>query len=76
MIFITLYKHFAEAELNKIQDISYTASGLLPTIFNFGNVTIQTAGEKPTLEFELVPHPERVVETIRALCEKAKNSSL
>lgn len=65
-----LYKHFAEAELDKIQDISYSSSGLLATLFDYGNVKIQTAAEIPNLEFELIPHPEKVVETIRSLVEK------
>jgi hypothetical protein len=64
-----LYKHFSEAELNKIQDISYTSQGIFATIFNYGDVTIETAGEAPHLVFETVPHPERVVETIRNLME-------
>jgi len=64
-----LYKKFAEAELTKIQDIRYTSGGILATMFNYGNVTVETAGEAPNIEFELVPYPERVVETIRELTE-------
>jgi uncharacterized membrane protein YdbT with pleckstrin-like domain len=62
-----LYKHFSEAELNKIQDISYTSQGIFAAVFNYGNVTIETAGEAPNLVFEMVPYPEHVVETIRSL---------
>jgi hypothetical protein len=65
-----LYKHFSQAELNKIQDISFTSSGIGATMFNYGNVNVQTAGETPTLEFEIVPHPQKVVETIRDLAER------
>jgi uncharacterized membrane protein YdbT with pleckstrin-like domain len=65
-----LYKHFSEAEHTKIQDISFTSSGIGATLFNYGNVNVQTAGETPTLEFEIVPHPQQVVETIRNLAEK------
>lgn len=64
-----LYKKFSEAELNKIQDISYTSGGILATVFNFGNVNVETAGEAPNIDFDAVPHPERVVETIRSLTE-------
>jgi len=64
-----LYKHFSEAELNKIQDISYSSQGIFAAVFNYGNVTIETAGEAPNLVFEMVPHPEHVVETIRGLME-------
>lgn len=67
-----LYKHFSQAELNKIQDISFTSSGIGATLFNYGNVNVQTAGETPTIEFEIVPHPQKVVEMIRDLAEKIK----
>ena len=62
-----LYKDFKEAELTKIQDLSYTTGGIIATLFNFGNVHIETAGEAPNLVFELIPYPEKVVETIRGL---------
>lgn len=64
-----LYKQFSEAELSKIQDISYTTGGIVATIFNYGNVTIETAGEMPNLEFGNVPYPDKVVQTIRSLIE-------
>ncbi len=66
-----LYKHSTVAELAKIQDISYTASGILATVFNYGNVMVETAGEIPSIDFEAVPHPDKVVETIRSLAEAA-----
>ncbi len=71
-----LYKRFSEAELTKIQDISYTSGGIVAAIFNYGNVVIQTAGEAPNLEFEKVPHPERVVETIRRLTGELGNNNI
>jgi len=71
-----LYKHFGEAELTKIQDISYTAGGIFAAIFNYGDVTIETAGEAPNLIFEKIPHPEQVVETIRELTEDQPTSTL
>jgi hypothetical protein len=69
-----LNKHFAQAELNKVQDISYCTKGILSTVFNYGNVLIQTASELPNLDFDKVPNPEQVVETIRSLTEKHKNA--
>lgn len=64
-----LYKHFSEAELMKIQDISYTSGGLPSIVFDYGNVFVQTAAEVPNLEFLYVPHPDRVVKTIRELLD-------
>lgn len=65
-----LYKEFSQAELNKIQDISYSSGGIFATFFNYGNVRVETAGEMPNIEFDKVPNPEKVVETIRTLTEQ------
>lgn len=67
-----LYKRFSQAELAKVQDLSYTSGGILAAIFDYGNVSVETAGEAPNLDFEKIPHPEKVVETIRALNEAEK----
>ena len=64
-----LYKKFAQAELTRIQDIQYTSGGILAAVFNYGNVRVQTAGESPNIDFDSVPHPEKVVETIREITE-------
>lgn len=71
-----LYKDFSQAELNKIQDISYATGGILATIFDFGNVHIETAGEVPNLMFERVPQPKKVVETVRSLSQTESNESI
>jgi len=59
-----LHKEFSEAQVTRIQDISYNTKGLLGTMFNFGDVSIQTAGELPNFIFEGVPKPSEVVEII------------
>lgn len=70
-----LYKQFSEARLDKIQDVSYTTGGIFATVFNYGDVHIQTAAEVPEFEFLAVPFPERVVQTIGELA-KEKGGSL
>lgn len=62
-----LFKQFSEAKLNKIQDLTYSSGGIFATIFNYGNVLVETAGEMPNIEFEAVPNPEKIVETISQL---------
>jgi hypothetical protein len=71
-----LYKKFSQAELTKIQDINYTSGGILAAMFNYGNVVVQTAGEMPNIEFESIPFPEKVVETIRELTENQEAGSI
>jgi len=61
------YKEVSEAALGKIEDISYTTGGLFGSILDFGTVSIQTAGQKPNIEFENVPYPAQVVAVLRAV---------
>lgn len=65
-----LYKHLSQAELSKIQDLSYISGGIVATMFNYGTVLIETAGEIPNIEFDKVPNPEKVVTAIRNLTSK------
>lgn len=47
----------AEHQLSVIQDVSTEVHGIFPTIFNFGDLTIQTAGESPKVTFKQIPEP-------------------
>lgn len=68
-----LYKEFAEARLDRVQDISYKSSGIFSVFFNFGDAYVQTAGgDLPNIEFLAVPQPAKVVEAISELLEKQK----
>lgn len=71
-----LYKEFSEAQLSKIQDMTFKTGGFFSTIFNYGNVVIQTAGELPNFDFESVPNPEKVVQTISGLIHKSTSSTI
>ncbi|HEY8109207.1 MAG TPA: PH domain-containing protein [Patescibacteria group bacterium] len=52
------HRSFSEATLGKIQDISHEVSGFLPTVFNFGNVLVQTAGSLPNIDLNDVKKPQ------------------
>ena len=62
----------SELELAKIQDVTSAVNGVIPTIFNFGNVYVQTAGEKEYFIFEQVPHPDLVRKRILDLVEACR----
>lgn len=62
-----LYKEFSEAKIERIQDISFQTKGMVATMFDFGNVLIQTAGEHPNFIFESVPKPAKVVDVLSDL---------
>ena len=62
-----LNKHFAEAELSAIQDVSSSVKGILGTFFNYGDVLIQTASEINQINFEKVPNPEKIIKLLKEL---------
>ena len=72
-----LNKHFAEADLSAIQDVSSSVKGLLGTFFNYGDVLIQTAAEINQINFEKVPNPEKIIKLLKELrdLEEAKGGS-
>jgi uncharacterized membrane protein YdbT with pleckstrin-like domain len=62
-----LYKGSMDADIEKIQDVSYKTGGIAQVIFNFGDLLIETAGAIPNLEFEKVPNPAYVSKIIHNL---------
>ncbi len=54
----------SKEELDRIQDVTSEIKGLFATIFNYGTVTIQTAGSQEHFVFENVPEPQAVVDVI------------
>lgn len=62
-----LVKKFSEAKINIIQDVTSKVVGLFPTMFNFGNVLIQTAAEINEITFENIPNPEKVIKVLQQL---------
>lgn len=68
-----LYHEFSEAQLEKVEDVSHEVSGLFGMVFDYGTVTIQTAGTNPEFAFENVPRPRDVQDTISDLMEMKQN---
>jgi len=71
-----IYKQVSDAKLDKIQDISYKMGGAIRTMFNYGDVVVQTASEIPNFEFEAVPKPDKVVEVMQYLIAEEENEHL
>jgi len=62
-----IYREITDANLDQIQDVTVRMGGAIRTIFNFGDVIIQTAGEVPRIEFTAVPNPDKVAKILREL---------
>lgn len=55
-----VFKHISEAKIENIEDITTQTTGLLQSLLDYGDVRIQTSAEIPQIEFEKVPHPQKV----------------
>lgn len=62
-----IYKEVSDANIDKIQDVTYKMGGAVRTMFNYGDVVIQTAGETPNFNFEAVPTPDKVASVLQDL---------
>jgi len=69
-------KKVSDAELDKIQDVSFTNTGVFGTIFNYGDVRVQTAAETAEFIFEKVPHPGDVAKILQHLRTEEKVEAL
>lgn len=61
----------SELDLYKVQDVTSTVKGFWRSIFSYGFVHIQTAGEKERFVFEEINNPHEIRKTILDLIEKA-----
>ena len=71
-----IYKEITDADIDRIQDVTYRMSGVARTIFNYGDVYIQTASEVPRFEFEAVPSPDKVARILQKLRIQEKQEAI
>ena len=64
-----LYKGVDLAPLSKIEEADSVTAGIIGTIFNFGNVSIQTAGAKVAIEMKNIPQSATVADLILDLAK-------
>lgn len=65
-------RQLSELNLEDVEDVSVHINGAIPTLFSYGNITIQTAGEQTNFHFINVPHPREIAAVISDLAEQAK----
>ncbi len=65
-----VYKNIAATKLSLVQDVSYTQIGVVRTLFDYGDVLVQTAGTIDNFTFEAVPRPEDAVHVVENLIGK------
>lgn len=60
----------SEMDLYKLQDATSDVKGIFPTMFNYGHVRLQTAGEKGNFDFEQVKNPNEIRRRIIELADE------
>lgn len=61
------YKEITETQLEKVEDITSKSSGYIGSLFNFGSIYIQTAGQETNVEFINIPDPSEAVRIINSV---------
>lgn len=71
-----MYKEISDAELEAIQDVTVKQGGFIHSIFNYGDVHIQTAAEIPEFEFLSVSNPIKVQKILQLMRLEEKQEVL
>ena len=69
-------KTLSEAPLKNIQDVQQKIIGFFPSMFNYGDVIVQTAAEKGKFDFKSVPDPTWFMNVISDLAKLAEGGGL
>lgn len=64
-----LYKEVSATVISKIEDVTVKTGGFIRSIFDYGNLFIQTAGTYSNIEFPNIPHPTEASSIINNLME-------
>jgi len=66
-----MYRDISKVRIEDVIDAEFSQGALLDSIFDFGDVNIQTEGIKANFEFEDIPNPDKATDIILELKEKA-----
>lgn len=71
-----MYHRFSETQLEKIEDVTHEVTGILGSLFDFGSVYLQTAASVPEFQFENIPRPRDVQDTLLDLLEMKQKGTI
>lgn len=71
-----IYKEISHCKIDRVQDVTYKMGGVIRTLFNYGDVLIQTAADRPVFEFQAVPRPALVVKKLNDLIVEEEKEKL
>lgn len=59
-----------EQMMFRVQDVWSEVKGIIPTLLNFGEITVQNAGEEDTIVFHQASNPDKIRELIMKLADE------
>jgi len=63
----------SEQRLSRVQDVTSEVDGLFPTIFKYGNILVQTAGEQEQVYFKDIAHPDEIRDLVIKVAESRRH---
>ena len=69
-----LHKDIAETRITRVEDVDSQTGGFIPSLFDYGDVFVQTAGTAENFEFLKAPHPQQIVKIINQLVGKEEEN--
>jgi hypothetical protein len=70
------FHEVSELHIANIEDVTSDISGILGTVFNYGDVFVQTAGNTERFEFSDVPNPAIINKLLLDLYEHIRQKTL
>lgn len=67
-------REVSEFSISRVQDVTVDIVGILPTLFHYGDVHVQTAGEAKQFIFRDIKNPNKVKDTILNLQYKTPST--
>lgn len=67
-------RNVSELELERVQDVTTEVRGVIPTFLNYGDVFVQTAGERERFQFRQVPDPYYIKDMVMKLQDKQEKA--
>ncbi len=67
-----LYRRITEINLTDIESVKSKISGVFGSLFNFGDINIETAAAHQTIDFIKIPRPDFVADTVQDLIDASK----
>lgn len=59
----------AELRYYRVQDVKSEVNGFLPTLFNYGTITVETAGAEKNFIMQQIPHTQTMAKRLQELIE-------